>query len=115
MSVPARIGVATLGVADVARASEFYASLGWRLSPDSVPGVVSWFDTEGTVLALVPATGARPGAAMLTIAAGSPAEVDEVLRAAVRAGASLVEAGGHHGRFADPDGHLWEVAHRPVP
>ncbi|WP_306214240.1 VOC family protein [Actinoplanes sp. RD1] len=119
MSVPARLGVATLGVADVARASEFYSSLGWRLSPASVPGVVSWFHTTGGVLALVPAadlpegTPGRPGAAVLTIPVAGPAEVDEALRAAVQAGASLVRAGGHRGCFADPDGHLWEITYYP--
>ena len=38
---------------------------------------------------------------------------------AVRAGATLVKKpqkvfwGGYSGYFADPDGHLWEVAHNP--
>jgi uncharacterized protein len=119
MSVPARIGVATLGVADVARASEFYASLGWRLSPASVPGVISWFHTGGGVLALVPAADlpgestARPGAVVLTIPVAGPAEVDDALRAAVQAGGSLVRAGGQRGCFADPDGHLWEITCYP--
>ena len=42
-----------------------------------------------------------------------------VITEAVRAGARLVKPagdgfwGGHHGYFADPDGHLWEVAWNP--
>ncbi|TMK96535.1 MAG: hypothetical protein E6G40_11325, partial [Actinobacteria bacterium] len=42
--------------------------------------------------------------------------VDEVLAEAKRAGGSIVkparraEWGGYSGYFADPDGHLWEVA-----
>ena len=27
--------------------------------------------------------------------------------------AQATEWGGYHGYFADPDGHLWEVAHNP--
>ena len=45
--------------------------------------------------------------------------VDEVLAAAVDAGARLVKPavdvfwGGYSGYFADPDGFLWEVAWNP--
>jgi catechol 2,3-dioxygenase-like lactoylglutathione lyase family enzyme len=136
MSVPARVSLATLGVADVARATEFYALLGWRLSSASVPGVVSFFATAGGLLSLVStddlAAGAglatRPAPAnpatdfrgtMLAINVETPAAVDEALRAAVSAGATLVKAGntaewgGYLGYFTDPDGHLWEVTHNP--
>jgi catechol 2,3-dioxygenase-like lactoylglutathione lyase family enzyme len=136
MSVPARVSLATLGVADVARATEFYESLGWRLSSASLPGVVSFFHTAGGLLSLVatddiaadaglptrpappnPATDFR--GAMLAINVESPAAVDEALRSAVQAGATLVKAGGavewggYLGYFTDPDGHLWEVTHNP--
>jgi uncharacterized glyoxalase superfamily protein PhnB len=46
-------------------------------------------------------------------------EVDSVLAEAVAAGARLVKPaedvfwGGYSGYFADPDGHLWEVAWNP--
>ncbi len=49
----------------------------------------------------------------------SEAEVDGVLAEAVAAGAKLVKPGqkafwgGYSGYFADPDGHLWEVAYNP--
>jgi uncharacterized glyoxalase superfamily protein PhnB len=49
----------------------------------------------------------------------SPAEVDAALEEARRAGATIVKPGqevswgGYSGYFADPDGHLWEVAHNP--
>ncbi|MDR9439833.1 MAG: VOC family protein [Halomonas sp.] len=49
----------------------------------------------------------------------SETEVDAVLSEAERAGgrvvkpASRAEWGGYSGYFADPDGHLWEVAHNP--
>jgi catechol 2,3-dioxygenase-like lactoylglutathione lyase family enzyme len=136
MTVPARVSLATLGVADVARATEFYSSLGWRLSPASVPGLVSFFHTAGGLLSLVgtddiaadaglatrlpsanPATDFR--GTMLAINVESPAAVDEGLRAAVTAGATLAKAGssaewgGYLGYFTDPDGHLWEITYNP--
>ena len=45
--------------------------------------------------------------------------VDKALAEAVAAGAKLIKPagktfwGGYSGYFADPDGHLWEVAHNP--
>jgi len=136
MSVPARVSLATLGVADVARATEFYSLLGWRLSAASVPGVVSFFHTGGGLLSLVgtddlaaeagvptrlppanPATDFR--GTMLAIHVDTPPEVDEALRAAVTAGANLVKAGnetewgGYAGYFTDPDGHLWQLTSGP--
>jgi uncharacterized protein len=131
MSVPARLTVATLGVADVSRSTEFYAALGWTLSSASVPGVVSFFHTTGGALALwgaddlaadagVPArTGGDFRGVSLAVNVGSRAEVDAALRTAVQAGATLVRAGGatdwggYLGYFADPDGHLWEITHNP--
>ncbi len=137
MSVPARVSLATLGVADVVRATEFYVSLGWRLSPASVPGLVSFFHTAGGLLSLVatkdmsadaglPARPTPPNPAtdfrgtMLAINVESPAAVDEALRTVVQAGATLVKAGsraewgGYLGYFTDPDGHLWEITHNPA-
>ncbi|MFI5491881.1 VOC family protein [Actinoplanes sp. NPDC051859] len=135
MSVPARVSLSTLGVADVARATEFYQAIGWRLSPASVPGEVSFFHTGGSTLALfgtkdlaadagLPAETPAPAATdfrgtSLAINVESPAEVDEALRTVVQAGATLVKAGtatawgGYLGYFTDPDGHLWEVTHNP--
>ena len=46
-------------------------------------------------------------------------EVDGALAAAAAAGGTIAkpgqraEWGGYSGYFADPDGHLWEVAHNP--
>lgn len=129
--VPARISLVTLGVADVGRATEFYRALGWPLSAASVPGVVSFFDTAGGRLAVwgvgdlaadagLPATeqhGFR--GTSLAINLGSRAEVDTAFAAAEAAGATILkpaqatEWGGYSGYFADPDGHLWEIAHNP--
>ena len=49
----------------------------------------------------------------------SEAEVDAVLAKAKSAGARILKPGtktfwgGYNGYFADPDGHLWEIAHNP--
>ena len=49
----------------------------------------------------------------------SEAEVEQVLAEAAAAGGRIVKPakrafwGGYSGYFADPDGHLWKVAHNP--
>lgn len=131
MPLPARISLVTLGVRDVRAATGFYESLGFERSGASVEGEVSFFRTPGIVLALwsrdelaadarQPAgPPGRPTGVALAINVGSPAAVDAALAAAGDAGATVpkpgraTEWGGYSGYFADPDGHLWEVAHNP--
>ncbi|MDQ1696439.1 MAG: uncharacterized protein QOJ03_1792 [Frankiaceae bacterium] len=131
MTVPPRVNVITLGVTDLDRATAFYRALGWPLSSSSVPGEVSFFATAGCVVALFghdalaadAAVDAGAPAAFRGVATainvGSPAEVDAAISAAVDAGGRVMKAGekvfwgGYSGYFADPDGHLWEVAHNP--
>ena len=51
--------------------------------------------------------------------AASEAEADAIFAHALACGATLVKPpqkvfwGGYSGYFADPDGHLWEVAYNP--
>lgn len=131
MTIPALISLVTLGVRDVPAETRFYQALGFELSSTSVPGEVSFFQTAAGVLAVWgedalaadagvaprPAPGFRGVA--LAINLGSPAEVDAALDTAVAAGGRLAKAaqptdwGGYSGYFADPEGHLWEVAHNP--
>src|SRR5512132_1468775 len=131
MAVPARVSLITLGVADLNRSTDFYRALGWPLSSASVFGTVSFFRTGGAVLALwgrdhlaadvkvdaVTTSGFR--AVALAINLDMPEDVDGALQQAVAAGARLVRPahsadwGGYSGYFADPDGHLWEVAYNP--
>jgi catechol 2,3-dioxygenase-like lactoylglutathione lyase family enzyme len=133
MAVPARVSLVTLGVADVERATAFYQALGWRRSPASVAGEVSFFHTDGGLLAvwdlaaLAAETGQTPDQApgpgfrhsMLALNLDTPAEVDAVFEQVVGAGGRAVKApsgtdwGGYSACFADPDGHLWEVAYNP--
>ena len=115
-----RISLITLGVTDLARARKFYEALGWRdgKQPD---GEVCFYQAGGIVFGLWSAIGGR-GSAGFEIAYNvrTPEEVAEVLAAAAKAGCTIVRPagqtdwGGTSGAFADPDGHVWEVAHNPA-
>ncbi len=124
-----RLSLITLGVADIARARRFYEALGFtagRASQESV----TFFPAGGVVLALFGRAALAEDAAVADRATGfaaialahnarSEADVDQALAEAVSAGAKLIKPagktfwGGYSGYFADPDGHLWEVAHNP--
>jgi catechol 2,3-dioxygenase-like lactoylglutathione lyase family enzyme len=126
--VKPRLTLLTLGVADLARARAFYEALGWRSETPEEMGVV-FFPSGDMVLALwgrdelAEDSGVSPGEGWggVTLAhnVGSPAEVDEVMTRAERAGAAVTRSagetfwGGYSGVFLDPDGHPWEVAHNP--
>jgi uncharacterized protein len=131
-----RITLITLGVDDLERAVAFYRDgLGWPtkgiVGKEFEHGAVAFFDLDGglrfalwpraslahdTGLAVTP-----PSATELQLAYNVRAEteVDETMREAERAGATIVKPagktfwGGYAGCFADPDGHLWEVAYNP--
>jgi catechol 2,3-dioxygenase-like lactoylglutathione lyase family enzyme len=122
-----RISLITLGVADLRRAMDFYAALGWEgRSPD---GDVAFYQAGGMVFALWSRAKLAEDSAVddpggwggITLAHNvrSPAEVDAVLAQAEAAGGRIARAGaetswgGYSGVFADPDGHPWEVAHNP--
>lgn len=129
-AVPARATIVTLGVADVARATAFYTSLGWRVSSSSQPGDVTFFHTGGAVIALfgreplaedarVSAEGHGFRGVTVAINLASPEAVDAAAAAWVAAGGAMVKPpesvfwGGYSGYVADLDGHLWELAHNP--
>jgi uncharacterized glyoxalase superfamily protein PhnB len=69
--------------------------------------------------ATVPAEGSGFSGITLAHNVRSREEADTLLHRAVQAGARLVKEaqdafwGGYSGYFADPDGHLWEVAWNP--
>ncbi|GEO84645.1 MULTISPECIES: VOC family protein [Alphaproteobacteria] len=129
MSLERRVSIITLGVADVASSTAFYERLGWKKSSVS-QDEVTFIQMKGTVLALFGREAlardagvdqSSPGFSGVTLAhnVSSPTGVDAVIKFAVSCGARLVKApqkvawGGYSGYFADPDGHLWEVAHNP--
>ena len=126
---PQRVTLITLGVADLPAARAFYAALGWREHGESQPGV-AFYQMHGAALALfgraeLAADQGRPGAALGTGAVtlaqnfSTEAEVDAAYAAALAAGATALKApekvfwGGYSGYWADPDGHVWEVAMNP--
>jgi catechol 2,3-dioxygenase-like lactoylglutathione lyase family enzyme len=125
-----RISLITLGVRDVAESARFYTALGLP-KLDFPSEDVAFFSLRGTWLSLygsealaedatVSAEGAGFRGVALAQNVGSEAEVDQLLADAIAAGATLVKPGqlafwgGYSGYFADPDGHLWEVAHNPT-
>ena len=124
-----RITLGTLGGADMDRARRFYEGWGWVPHAGSQPGV-TFYQMNGAVLALfgladLAADQGRPGVALgtgaVTLAQNctDDAETDAVFRAAVDAGATVLKRpekvfwGGYSGYFADPDGHVWEIATNP--
>jgi uncharacterized protein len=126
--VEQRISLVTLGVTDVSRARNFYEQLGWRgqeveqtvfLQAGGL-ALVLWGRAALAADAGVPDSGPGGfGGTALAHNVRSRAEVDQILADAVAAGATLTKPaaetsyGGYAGYFADPDGHLWEIAHNP--
>ncbi|MFP4549887.1 MAG: VOC family protein [Spirochaetales bacterium] len=124
-----RMSMITLGVRDLARATSFYAQ-GLGLLVHSAQKNMTVFDLNGTWLSLYPwddlakdagVSAGGKGFRGVTIAhnVSSPEQVDAIVAKAKAAGATVVKKpsdaswGGYHGYFADPEGHLWEVAHNP--
>ncbi len=123
-----RLSLVTLGVTDLPRARAFYEHLGWR--GQEVEETV-FFQAGGMAIVLwsLDELSADCGVAQrqesgfdgLALAQNvrSRDEVDEVMAAAERAGATVTRApaetfyGGYAGVFTDPDGHAWEIAHNP--
>ncbi|MEO6652690.1 MAG: VOC family protein [Ilumatobacteraceae bacterium] len=129
MTVPQRLTMVTLGVTDVARATSFYESLGWRRSSASQE-TITFFSMQGSALGLfervmlagdagVDALGSGFRGVTVALNCDSRAEVDAVFAEWVAAGATpvkqpeAVEWGGYSSYVADLDGHLWELAHNP--
>jgi catechol 2,3-dioxygenase-like lactoylglutathione lyase family enzyme len=131
-----RITLLTLGVDNLERSLTFYRDgLGLRskgiVGREFEHGAVAFFDLQsGLKLAIWPRddlahdTGLPKSVRSSTeFSIGhnvrSEQEVDAVMRDAERAGATIVKRaqktfwGGYAGYFADPDGHLWEVAFNP--
>ena len=124
-----RISLITLGVADLTRSREFYErGLGW--APSDAPNGVVFYQLPGIAFALwsraemaaevpQPIDG-RFGGVTIAVNQRDEATVDAVLAQAWAAGASMVktatrtEWGGYSGYFADPDGHVWEIAVNPT-
>jgi hypothetical protein len=132
-----RITFVTLAVADLERSLRFYRD-GLKLPTPGIIGAEFGEDAKvvfitmnpGLTLALWGRTSLAkeagvaagvPNQAEFSLAhnVGSKAEVDAVIAEAKAAGATIPRPaadrvwGGYTGYFADPDGHLWEVAWNP--
>ncbi len=124
-----RISLITLGVADLARARSFYEALGFGASSIG-GGEVVFFQMGGMALGLfpraslacdagVPADGSGFSGIALAHNVRTREQVAAVLSEAENAWGRVVKPsseapwGGQSGYFADPDGHLWEVAWNP--
>ena len=125
---PQRVTLITLGVDDLDRSKAFYATLGW--SPAEEQEGVAFYQLKGLILGLFGRAAlaedqGRPGAILgtgaMTLAQNFPteAEVDAAFDTALAAGATELKGpekvfwGGYSGYYADPDGHVWEVAYNP--
>ncbi len=130
MTFEPRISIVTLGVTDMVKSRAFYEALGWKAAGASNENV-TFFQGKGVVFglfghdALAEDAGCQSGpvpthrGTSLAYNCRSREEVDEAFAFAVSCGAKIQKSpeevfwGGYSGYFADPDGHLWEVAHNP--
>ncbi len=118
----------TLGVSDYARATAFYAALGW--TPALEIDETAFFQANGVIVTLwareklapdlgIPDDGASWSGIALAHNVRSREEVDEVIELARANGAEITREpsetfyGGFAGAFRDLDGHAWEIAHNP--
>ena len=127
-AVKQRVHLITLGVTDLARSRRFYEALGWRgqeveetvFFQAGGMAVVLWSREKLAADAAIQDSG-RDGFGGVAFAhnVGSPADVDEIISVAAQAGGVVTCPprptfyGGYAGYFADPDGHIWEIAHNP--
>ncbi|WP_341367521.1 VOC family protein [Yoonia sp. BS5-3] len=126
---PQRVTLITLGVEDLDRAKAFYAALGW-VPTREIAGEVVFYQINGMALGFfgksaLAADQGRPDATLgtgaITLAQNfeTEAEVNAAYELAISAGAEGLKKpekvfwGGYSGYYADPDGHVWEVAQNP--
>lgn len=123
-----RVHLITLGVDDLDASAAFYDALGWTRVETEAEGIVA-FNLYGATLGLYPrADLARDigrdlprGSGAMTLACNvrEKPEIDSVIENARAAGAVILKEphdvfwGGRTSYFADPDGHIWEVAWNP--
>ncbi len=125
---PQRVTLITLGVTDLDAARAFYARLGWVERPRTEG--VAFYQMHGALLGLFGRAdlakdqgreAATLGTGAITLAQNfaTEAEVDAAYHTALAAGGTALKApekvfwGGYSGYWADPDGHVWEVAMNP--
>jgi uncharacterized glyoxalase superfamily protein PhnB len=123
----AHVGFITLGVANLARAKQFYSEgLGWPVQVAQGHFVAFQAAAGSSALTLYPRKVLADDAGVAPDGSGfrgvtfsyvvrSQERVDAVLAEAERAGGTIAKPaqkarwGGYFGYFADPDGNLWKV------
>ncbi len=136
-NMQARMSMITLGVANLERARKFYKDGLGLPQNDFESDEVAFFNLNGTWLGLFPWAELAKDAGIpeaelmqqkdatfrgVAIAHNliSKQAVDLQMDEAIAAGGKLMKKpqevfwGGYSGYFADPDGHLWELAHNPM-
>lgn len=128
MTMQPRLSFITLGVLDLDRSKRFYSEvLGWKPVQDN--GGIVMYKLNGMILSLYgqheltedaqvkdDGTGSR---FTLAQCLRSTEEVDALFAELKKQGVTITKEpvsvfwGGYSGYFADPDGHLWEIAHNP--
>ena len=136
-----RVHVITLAVQDLERALRFYrdgmgltsgriVGTEWTDEVTGANGAIAMFELDGgLILSLYPRSdlakdagirAGRPRSGEFSLAqlVRSREEVDQLLRTAKSAGATVTPPhdrpwGIYSGYFRDPDGHLWEIIHHP--
>lgn len=123
------ISMITLGVANIAKATEFYERLGFTRSSESQEAV-TFMQAGAVVLGLFGRDALKDdakaddiwtgnGGTAIAMNCADETQVDAMMAQAEAAGAQILKPaekvfwGGYSGYFADPDGHAWEVAHNP--
>ena len=128
-----RLNLITLGTKDIVKSYHFFKELGFDTSirGTELNPFIIFFRNEGTRIALYPIEELAKdinkdspppisnGFSGITLAYNTKSieEVDEVLKKAVLAGATLqkepkrTDWGGYGGYFTDLDGYYWEVAY----
>ncbi len=124
-----RITMVTLAVSDLEKSRKFYSDIGWEEAPGG-NDMIAFYKTGGQFFALyskaaltrdigMPIHERSTGNVTMATNYGSREEVDKAFKDAMSAGAVEISTpaeifwGGYSGNFADPDGHMWELAHNP--
>jgi len=127
-TMQAYLSFITLGVSDLERSKRFYSDiLGWKPVQDT--GGIVMYKLNGMILSLYPQKELMEDAQAKNEGRGSrftlaqclrsAEEVDDLFAELKKRGATITKGpvkvfwGGYSGYFADPDGHLWELAHNP--
>lgn len=123
-----RLSFITLGVADLDKSKHFYNEvLGWVPFQDN--GGIVMYQLNGMILSLYPQHALMEDSQVIndgkrsrfTLAQclRSPEEVDALFTELRKQKVTITKEpqkvfwGGYSGYFADPDGHVWEIAHNP--